>query len=505
MRGRCLAVVAVAAMVGSGCTTLVEASAPNGANHAGYSVPESQGGGPALSGDGRYSVFTAPRTATNPTPEAFRRDAATGTTVRVSSDASGHAVGGDAPAISRDGRYVMFRTTAPLVAADRNLDPANGSTGGDWYLKDMQTGAFELLTLDPTGAQLVPRGSKHLAAAGYVSATGRYVAFQLQVEDGSGGYSSDIYVRDRQAGVTRRVAGGVEVLSGLSGDGLHVGIDEFSTCTLCQPPFPGAAIANWSIGTRYEIPCEAGGRMGMSDDGRYAVVIQTAEQTSCTAGVARYNQYSGAVPEMITPEGSVNQNGGGPNISGVTVSADGQRVAYSTTLRISPDDTDGVSDVYVNTFFQRTQRASLTAAGQPANGDSTNPWLSADGQIVQFDTRATNLLTADGDGQSDTVVVAAIRPFVIGFNGSSQLAPGVPTAIQAVGLGFAPAAVVFSLSPNVTITNPSTVGDGIVRFTATASTSAPSGPVSFLVVSPRSIGVASGTCTDCLQVVRSPT
>ena len=126
--------------------------------------------------------------------------------------------------------------------------------------------------------------------------------------------------------MTRRVGGGVEVLSGLSGDGLHVGIDEFSTCTLCQPPFPGEAIVNWAIGTRYAVPCEAGGRMGLSDDGRYAVVVQTAEQRFCTAGVARYDQYSGAPPEMITPDGSVNQNGGGPNISGVTVSADAQRV-----------------------------------------------------------------------------------------------------------------------------------------------------------------------------------
>ena len=179
----------------------------------------------------------------------------------------------------------MFRTAATLVPEDHNLDPAHQLTGEDWYLKDMQTGAFELLTLDPSGVQLAPGGSKRLDTAGYVSASGRYVAFQLEVEVSST-YSSDIYVRDRQTGVTRRVSGGVEVLSGLSGDGLHVGIDEFSTCTLCQPPFPGEAIVNWAIGTRYEIPCEAGGRMGLSDDGRFAAVVQTAEQTSCTVGVA---------------------------------------------------------------------------------------------------------------------------------------------------------------------------------------------------------------------------
>src|SRR5689334_7784856 len=137
MRCRALAVVAIGALIAAGCTTLVEVSAPNGANHAGYSFPYFDGGGPLLSGDARYSVFTAPRTATSPTPEAFRRDGKSGKTVRVSSDASGAAVGGDAPVISRDGRYVAFRTTASLASEDHNLDPSRGLTGYDWYVKDM--------------------------------------------------------------------------------------------------------------------------------------------------------------------------------------------------------------------------------------------------------------------------------------------------------------------------------------------------------------------------------
>src|SRR5689334_18083407 len=179
MGRRWSAVLAVVVVAAAGCTTRVRVSAPSGANHAGYSVPSSDGGGPVLSGDGRYSVFTAPRVAGSATLEAFRRDAVTAKTVRVSSDAAGDPVGGDAPVISRDGRYVMFRTAATLVPGDHNLDVTAGLRGTDWYLKDMDTGAFEVLTIDEHGSQLAFGGPDSLAGTGYISASGRYVAFQV--------------------------------------------------------------------------------------------------------------------------------------------------------------------------------------------------------------------------------------------------------------------------------------------------------------------------------------
>jgi hypothetical protein len=51
MRRRWASVVATGAPVATGCTTLVEVSAPNGANRAGDSVPCFDGSGAVLSGD----------------------------------------------------------------------------------------------------------------------------------------------------------------------------------------------------------------------------------------------------------------------------------------------------------------------------------------------------------------------------------------------------------------------------------------------------------------------
>src|SRR4051812_39511728 len=214
MRTRWTIVAAVIALAAAGCTTLTEVSAPNGANTAGASVPEDGHGGPVLSGDGRYSVFAGPRSAASPTTEVFRRDAATGSTVRVTTDTSGAAVGGDEPAISRDGRFVLFRTAATLGAGDSNLDPSRGLTGADWYVKDMTTGSFDLVSIDATGTQLEPGGPDRLADTAFLSATGRYVAFQL-VHDTGRTFGSEVYIRDRQAAVTHEVHGGYAGLAGL--------------------------------------------------------------------------------------------------------------------------------------------------------------------------------------------------------------------------------------------------------------------------------------------------
>src|SRR4051794_36131341 len=112
MRSCWMSVIAVVALATAGCTTLLEVSAPSGTNLAGFAVTQDAHGGPVISGDGRYSVFVSVHADSTPGTEVFRRDNATSTTVRVSSDAAGHAIGGDAPAISRDGRFVLFRTMA---------------------------------------------------------------------------------------------------------------------------------------------------------------------------------------------------------------------------------------------------------------------------------------------------------------------------------------------------------------------------------------------------------
>jgi Tol biopolymer transport system component len=82
---------------------------------------------------------------------------------------------------------------------------------------------------------------------------------------------------------------------------------------------------------------------------------------------------------------------------GGSISADGQRVAFgSTASNLVRGDTNQQGDVFV-----RDRRAGVTTlvsvgtGGAPANGPSHAPALSADGRLVAFESRATNLVPVD--------------------------------------------------------------------------------------------------------------
>src|SRR5438132_451471 len=86
---------------------------------------------PALSADGRFVAFTSLATNlvpgdTNGTWDVFIRDRQTGTTERVSVDSAGNQVSGWYPAISADGRVVVF------------LSPSSYGTG--LFVRDRSTG-----------------------------------------------------------------------------------------------------------------------------------------------------------------------------------------------------------------------------------------------------------------------------------------------------------------------------------------------------------------------------
>src|SRR5262249_47348050 len=78
----------------------------------------------------------------------------------------------------------------------------------------------------------------------------------------------------------------------------------------------------------------------------------------------------------------------------------------------------------------RTTVLSTTCVGVPGNGDSVFSSLSADGQLVAFASDATNLVTADTNGDSDAFVhdrsldvFASWSNYGSGFPGSN----GIPS------------------------------------------------------------------------------
>src|SRR5438093_242361 len=156
---------------------------------------------PALSGDGRLVAFQSDATNlvagdTNGATDVFVHDRQTGTTERVSVASGGRQGNGTSagPALSADGRFVAFYSTATnLVAGD-----TNGAT--DVFVRDRQTGTTERASVASGGTQ--GNGS---SAGPVLSADGGLVAFHstatnLVAGDANGAY--DVFVHDRAVSTT---------------------------------------------------------------------------------------------------------------------------------------------------------------------------------------------------------------------------------------------------------------------------------------------------------------
>ena len=102
------------------------------------------------------------------------------------------------PMISADGNFVVFVSDAPdLVAGDTN-------DRDDVFVRNLSTGAVERISLSPSGAQ-----ANNNSGPATISANGRFVAFSSLASNlvaGDTNGVSDVFVRDRQTGITQRIS-----------------------------------------------------------------------------------------------------------------------------------------------------------------------------------------------------------------------------------------------------------------------------------------------------------
>src|SRR5262249_13243314 len=136
----------------------------------------------------------------NGAQDIFVRDLLSGTTERVSVDSSG--VEGDAGSaracISADGRFVAFESGAGNLVAD------DGDSINDIFAHDRMSGATERSSVSSAG---VPADSASFDPA--ISGDGRFVAFEsrsVNLVPADHNSSNDIFVHDRETGLTERVS-----------------------------------------------------------------------------------------------------------------------------------------------------------------------------------------------------------------------------------------------------------------------------------------------------------
>jgi Tol biopolymer transport system component len=165
---------------------------------------------PALSANGRVVAFTSMamnlvRRDTNYVADVFVRDRANGTTERVSVSSDGRQVGagGHGPAISADGRLVVFSSdAAKLVPGDTNQET-------DVFVHNRATGRTTRVSISSTGRQGNSASGSWLWEPSPMSADGRFIAFISYASNlvpGDTNARIDVFVRDRAKGTTRRVS-----------------------------------------------------------------------------------------------------------------------------------------------------------------------------------------------------------------------------------------------------------------------------------------------------------
>ncbi|MGB6057927.1 MAG: hypothetical protein WBF71_06645 [Microthrixaceae bacterium] len=312
------------------------------------------------SGNGRYVTFGSEASTlvagdTNNAGDVFLYDRYTVSITRISIGPGG-VQGNDgsfSSSVSDDGRYVAYLSAASnLVVGD-----TNGKS--DVFVYDRVSGETTRVSVDSSGGQ-----ANESSGEPSISADGAFIAFESTASNlvaGDTNGQRDIFVHDRDSGVTSRVsladdggqADGESVKSSISAGGTKV-VFESAASNLVTADTNGKS----DVFVR-DLVGATTTRVSVADDGRQA------------DGVS-----------------------GAPTING-----DGRYIAFhSTATNLVPEDTNGTQDVFLyDSELGVATRVSSAPDGSDPDGISSDPEISADGSSIAYRSDATDLV-AGGTG-----------------------------------------------------------------------------------------------------------
>jgi Tol biopolymer transport system component len=271
------------------------------------------------------------------------RVAIAGTTQLVYNALSGTRAGD----ISADGRYVLF------WAVGREVDPeGTATTSREVFVVDRETGRADRVSVGTSGEE------SYNPDMGAMSPDGRFATFRcygFSPEDANG--NLQIFVRDRQSGTTE-----------------------------CASRSSSGELANQH--------CWGG---AISADGRFIAFSSDAtnlvpDDTNGVADVFVRDRGLGTT-ERVSVDGAGMEGSGQPRTPrGPSISADGRVVAFASTMRLVPEDTNNYEDIYVrDRVGGTTRRVSVTSTGEQASYYSETPAVSADGRWVAFTSYSSDM------------------------------------------------------------------------------------------------------------------
>ncbi len=287
-----------------------------------------------------------------------------------------------------------------------------------------------------------------------ISVDGRFVSFVSESADlvvGDTNGASDIFVRDRQNGITVRVNYDPNDPRTQNGAGEYLFSDDLNWLVFGIPTQPPSALGynfllrNVQTGQTFTGQGFLG---GLSPDGRYVSYWQGGDparaylfdrQTNRILDLAPtsnghsiawrfspdgslvyfYSEASNLVPNDNNAVGDVftyrisdghialvSMKADGTQFNGNSIpgesSSDGRYYTFpSEASNVVAGDTNGVNDIFVKDTLTGQFTLVSKALSGAANGDSQTPSISGDGKFIVFNSKASNLVAKDANNISD--------------------------------------------------------------------------------------------------------
>lgn len=311
-------------------------------------------GSPCMSPDGRFVAFSSQ--ATNLVPggtsgyQVFRKDLDSGEVALVSCDSTGNPGNGGsyAPAMSPDGRFVVFHSEAT------NLVPG-GTAGRQVFRKDLLSGAVALVSCDAAGNP--GNGASEYAS---LSSGGRYVAFDSVATNlvTPATSSRQVFRKDLVTGAVALVS-----CDEAGNPGNSAGNIAFNARIT-----PDGAVVSFRSDATNLIPGGTTGRQGFMKE----MSTGEVELVSCDASRVEGDDNSGS--PLLTPD-----------LKYAVFASEADNLVPGSA---GPDQQIFRKDLSSGEVVL----VSCDAAGTLGNGRSEDPSVSSDGSCVAFTSPATNLV-----------------------------------------------------------------------------------------------------------------
>ena len=321
-----------------------------------------------ISADGRYVAYTSSAdnlldADSDFVSDIFVYDRQTKTTELISVS-SNNVKGNDFSeftSISGDGRFVVFSSNAD------NLIPSDNNDYYDVFIRDRLLGTTEIVSNSSSGVQ-GNADSSH----GVISSDGNFIVFQSiasNLVNGDTNLKSDIFVLNRTTGLLRRIsipnssaeANGDSRDPSVSLNGRFISYTSEAT-NLVGHDLNGKSdvfIYDTNTGLTQLVSLSSDGTQGnnnsssasISNDGQFVLFGSHAgnlvdRDFNNSIDVFLHDRSNGATQIMTVSDDGVRTQSVG--LSGSTISADGQFVAFASySDRLSTEDANGKADVLV--------------------------------------------------------------------------------------------------------------------------------------------------------------